>query len=100
MLSYDIVEWGQALAPAKRDTPKPAGTEVLLKVKCCGVCHSDVHIRDGYFDLGGGRKFMMGERGMKLPLTMGHETYGTVAAAGPKAAGASIGAECIVYPWI
>ncbi len=100
MLSYDVVEWGGALAPAQRETPKPVGTEVLLKVKYCGVCHSDVHIRDGYFDLGGGRKFMMGDRGMKLPLTMGHETYGTVAAVGPDAGPVVIGAERIVYPWI
>jgi D-arabinose 1-dehydrogenase-like Zn-dependent alcohol dehydrogenase len=100
MLSYEIVEWGGALAPAERATPVPTGTEVLVRVKCCGVCHSDVHIRDGYFDLGGGRKFMMGDRGMKLPLTMGHETYGTVIAAGPDAGTVPIGAERIVYPWI
>jgi D-arabinose 1-dehydrogenase-like Zn-dependent alcohol dehydrogenase len=100
MLSYDIVEWGQALAPAKRDTPKPVGTEVLLKVKCCGVCHSDVHIRDGFFDLGGGRKFMMGERGMKLPMTMGHEAYGTVVAVGPDVMSVPLGAERIAYPWV
>jgi D-arabinose 1-dehydrogenase-like Zn-dependent alcohol dehydrogenase len=99
MFSYDIVEWGQTLARAERETPKPVGTEVLLKVKCCGVCHSDVHIRDGYFDLGGGRKFMMGERGMKLPMTMGHETYGTVVAAGPDA-NVPIGVERIAYPWV
>jgi D-arabinose 1-dehydrogenase-like Zn-dependent alcohol dehydrogenase len=73
---------------------------VLLKVKCCGVCHSDVHIRDGFFDLGGGRKFMMGERGMKLPVTLGHETYGTVAAVGPDAGSVPLGAERIAYPWI
>ena len=30
---------------------------MLLKLKYCGVCHSDVHIRDGYFDLGGGKRF-------------------------------------------
>ncbi|MEJ0044601.1 MAG: alcohol dehydrogenase catalytic domain-containing protein [Rhizomicrobium sp.] len=29
----------------------PTGTEVLLKVLNAGVCHSDVHIHDGYFDL-------------------------------------------------
>ena len=32
----------------------PKGNEVLLKTVACGVCHSDVHIHDGYFDLGGG----------------------------------------------
>lgn len=100
MLSYDVVEWGGVLTKSQRDTPVPKGTEVLVKVNCCGVCHSDVHLRDGYFDLGGGKKFVFGERGVKLPMTLGHEVYGTVSAAGPDAAGVKIGDERIVYPWI
>ena len=67
MLSYDVVEWGKPLQKQERETPEPTGTEVLLKMKFCGVCHSDVHIRDGYFELGGGKRFYMTERGMKLP---------------------------------
>jgi D-arabinose 1-dehydrogenase-like Zn-dependent alcohol dehydrogenase len=82
-----------------RDTPKPTGTEVLVKVKYCGVCHSDVHIRDGYFDLGGGKKFHMSDRGMKPPVTMGHEPYGTVLAGGPDAGALPIGEDRLVYPW-
>jgi hypothetical protein len=35
--------------------------------------------------LGGGRKFKMADRGMKLPVTMGHEPYGTVLSGGPDA---------------
>jgi NADPH:quinone reductase-like Zn-dependent oxidoreductase len=69
MISQDVVEWGKPLQQAVRETPTPHGTEVLVKVKYCGVCHSDVHIRDGYFDLGGGRKFQMSDRGMKPPVT-------------------------------
>jgi D-arabinose 1-dehydrogenase-like Zn-dependent alcohol dehydrogenase len=72
---------------------------VLLKLKYCGVCHSDVHIREGYFDLGGGKRLPMSERGMNLPLTLGHEPYGTVVAAGPNAGAAPIGADRLVYPW-
>jgi D-arabinose 1-dehydrogenase-like Zn-dependent alcohol dehydrogenase len=100
MLSYDVVEWGKPLEKALRDTPVPTGTEVLVKVKYCGVCHSDVHIRDGYFDLGGGKRFYMSERGMKPPVTMGHEPIGTVIAAGPDAKGVKIGEDRLVYPWI
>ena len=85
MLSYVVVEWGKPLRSAVRETPVPTGTEVLVQIKYCGVCHSDVHIRDGYFDLGGGKKFHMSERGMKLPVTLAHEPYGTVVAAGPDA---------------
>jgi D-arabinose 1-dehydrogenase-like Zn-dependent alcohol dehydrogenase len=99
MQSFDVVEWGKPLQLALRDTPVPTGTEVLVQIKYCGVCHSDVHIRDGYFDLGGGRKFHMAERGMKLPVTLGHEPYGTVIAAGPDAPDAPIGKDMLVFPW-
>ena len=99
MLSYDVTEWGQPLQKAVRDTPKPTGTEVLVRVKYCGVCHSDVHIRDGYFDLGGGKKFHMSERGMKTPVTLGHEPYGTVLAGGPDAKDLPIGEDRLIYPW-
>lgn len=99
MRSYDVVEWGRALQLAERPTPVPRGTEVLLRMKYCGVCHSDVHIRDGYFDLGGGKRLFMSERGMVPPVTLGHEPYGTVIAAGPEADNVPIGADRLVYPW-
>lgn len=99
MQSYDVVEWGKPLQSAIRATPTPTGTEVLVRIKFCGVCHSDVHIRDGYFDLGGGKKFHMSERGMKLPVTLGHEPYGTVIAAGPDAKDVPMGKDMLVFPW-
>jgi D-arabinose 1-dehydrogenase-like Zn-dependent alcohol dehydrogenase len=99
MLSYDVVEWGKPLQKRERPTPLPHGTEVLIKLKYCGVCHSDVHIRDGYFDLGGGKRLNMVERGMRPPVTLGHEPFGTVMAAGPDALDVAIGADRLVYPW-
>ena len=99
MLSYDVVEWGKPLEKAEGKTPEPKGTEVLLRLKYCGVCHSDVHIRDGYFDLGGNKRLLMTERGMNLPATLGHEPYGSVIAAGPDAGDVPIGADRLVYPW-
>ncbi len=99
MESYDVVDWGKPLQKAIRETPRPSGTEVLVKVKYCGVCHSDVHIRDGYFDLGNGKKFQMSDRGMKPPITMGHEPFGTVIAAGPQAGDVTLGVDRLVYPW-
>jgi D-arabinose 1-dehydrogenase-like Zn-dependent alcohol dehydrogenase len=99
MLSYDVVEWGAPLAKIARETPRPKGTEVLVRLKYCGVCHSDAHIRDGYFDLGGGKRLHMSERGMHPPVTLGHEPYGTVIAAGPQAPDVPIGADRLVYPW-
>ena len=99
MLSYDVVDWGKALQKAERETPEPKGTEVLLKLKYCGVCHSDVHIRDGYFELGGGKRLAMSDRGINLPATLGHEPYGTIIAAGPEAGDVPVGADRLVYPW-
>ncbi len=100
MLSYDVIEHGQPLQRAIRDTPRPRGTEVLVRVTHCGVCHSDLHIWDGYFDLGGGKRFYMKDRGCVPPFTMGHEPFGVVEALGPEAAGVAIGAKRIVFPWI
>jgi D-arabinose 1-dehydrogenase-like Zn-dependent alcohol dehydrogenase len=100
MLSYDVIEWGKPLEKRERATPVPQGTEVLVALKYCGVCHSDVHIRDGYFDLGGGKRLHMSERGMHPPVTLGHEPYGMVIGAGPDAGDMPLGAARLVYPWI
>lgn len=100
MLSFDVVRWGGALRKNERPTPEPRGAEVLVKLKYCGVCHSDAHIRDGYFDLGGENRLLMQDRGMTLPTTLGHEPFGTVIAAGSEAMNAPIGAERLIYPWI
>ena len=99
MLNYEVIEWGKALEPRWRETPCPVGTEVLVKLKYCGVCHSDVHIRDGYFDLGGGKRLPMEDRGMYPPITLGHEPFGTVIAAGPDAVDVPMGEDRLVYPW-
>ena len=100
MFSYDVVEWGRPLEKIARETPTPCGTEVLVQLRYCGVCHSDAHIRDGYFDLGGGRRLHMSERGMHPPVTLGHEPFGRVIAAGPDARDAPMGEERLIYPWI
>src|SRR3546814_6385679 len=74
--------------------------EVLVKVERCGVCHSDLHIWEGYFDLGGGKRVVAANNGALLPLTMGHEIVGTVAAIGPEATSAKPGQRRLVFPWI
>ena len=95
--SYRITEFGQPLALQAEEMPKPKGTEVLVRISGCGVCHSDLHIWEGYFDLGGGRKRPAGG---DPPLTPGHEIVGTVAAVGPEASGIKVGDHRVVYPWI
>jgi alcohol dehydrogenase/propanol-preferring alcohol dehydrogenase len=99
MLSYQVESPGKPLARVLRETPQPRGTEVVVRVGCCGVCHSDVHLHAGYFDLGGGKRLETG-RMIDPPRTLGHEIAGTVVAVGPQATGAAIGDRRVVYPWI
>ncbi len=100
MQSWDVVEHGRPLQKVMKETPKPKGTEVLVRITRSGVCHSDLHIWDGYFDLGGGKRFYVKDRGCIPPFTLGHEPFGVVEAVGPRAKGARVGQKRIVYPWI
>ena len=98
MLSQAVVEFGAPLKEIETPTPVPTGTEVLLKVHNAGVCHSDVHIHDGYFDLGGGNKLPMAN--IQLPHTLGHEIEGEVLAVGPDVKDIEVGARYAAFPWI
>jgi alcohol dehydrogenase/propanol-preferring alcohol dehydrogenase len=99
MLSYQVESFGRPLAQVLRETPQPQGSEVIVKVGSCGVCHSDVHLHDGYFDLGGDARLDM-TRTVKPPRTLGHEIAGVVVAVGPDAQGAKVGDRRVVFPWI
>ncbi|MCX7306833.1 MAG: alcohol dehydrogenase [Afipia sp.] len=101
MKSFQVTEFNGPLLEVDVATPKPSGTQVLLKVKAAGVCHSDLHIWQGGYDLGHGRKpLSLKDRGVSLPLTMGHETVGEVVAFGPDAKGVKVGDVRLVYPWL
>ena len=97
---FQLCVCGEPLQAKQQPTPQPAGSEVLLKVLAAGVCHSDLHLADGWFDLGGGKRLSLADRGMKLPVTLGHENVGEVVAAGPDAKGVRIGARMLADPWI
>src|SRR5438874_2944786 len=94
-----LVAYGQPLRETLIDRPVPRGTEVLIRVTCCGVCHSDLHVQDGYFALGGDRRLDI-TKDRALPFTLGHEIAGVIEAAGESAEGAVIGRHVAVYPWI
>lgn len=100
MRMFQVCTCGQPLQLNEKPTPEPAGTEVLLRVKAAGVCHSDIHIWDGYYELGGGKRLQLLERGIKLPLTMGHENVGKVVAVGPDAKDVKVGDVRLANPWI
>ncbi len=99
MLRQALVDYASPLCEAVEPTPEPRGSEVILRVRHCGVCHSDLHLMDGHFDLGGGKTLDV-RSGRELPFTLGHEIEGIVEAAGPEAEGVEIGAARVVYPWI
>ncbi len=99
MRSRDVTAFGRPLAEALRAMPKPTGSEVLLCVGASGVCHSDLHVWEGEFDLGQGRTLDYRPL-LTLPLTLGHEMAGEVAAVGPDAHDVRVGDRRVVYPWI
>jgi D-arabinose 1-dehydrogenase-like Zn-dependent alcohol dehydrogenase len=105
MKSFQVTDFNAPLKEVDVPTPPPAGTQVLIKVKAAGVCHSDLHIWEGGYDLGHGRKpLSLKDRGVSLPRTMGHETVGEVVAFGPDAkdatGGLKVGDVALVYPWL
>jgi D-arabinose 1-dehydrogenase-like Zn-dependent alcohol dehydrogenase len=93
-----LTAYGAPLCETVADVPEPRGSEVLVRVERCGVCHSDLHMQDGFFGLGDDRRLDV-RGGRALPFTLGHEIAGTVAAAGPNAE-IAVGRPVAVYPWI
>ena len=71
----------------ERPVPRPGPGEVLVEVKACGVCRTDLHVVDGELP------------GPKLPIVPGHEIVGRVAAMGAGVTGFAIG-ERVGVPWL
>ena len=102
MRCYCVLHHGQPLELVDQPIPQPKGTEVLVKVQAAGVCHTDLHLWEGHYDMGGGKKLTLAERGIKPPLTLSHEIVGEVVSAGPDAPAADLkpGRVALVHPWI
>ncbi len=83
--------FGEPLRIEEITTPAPGPGEVLIKVAACGVCHSDLHLAMGEWDLL--RPIT------KLPLVLGHEVAGAVAAVGEGVSGFEIG-DRVGAPWL
>jgi D-arabinose 1-dehydrogenase-like Zn-dependent alcohol dehydrogenase len=98
MRSYKLTQFGAPLSEVIESPPAPTGAQVLLRVSACGVCHSDLHIADGYFDLGHGQKIDLAAA-VKLPRILGHEIAGVVEELGPDATGVRVGDRRAVYAW-
>jgi alcohol dehydrogenase/propanol-preferring alcohol dehydrogenase len=98
MRSYKLTAFKQPLTEVVEAPPAPEGAQVLLRVEACGVCHSDIHIADGYFDLGRGKNLDLA-RTVKLPRVLGHEIVGVVDELGPEASGLTVGDRRAIYVW-
>ncbi len=87
MRAMVLDEPGRPLVPACLPTPQPGPGQVLVRVQACGVCRTDLHIFDGELDR------------PKLPLILGHEIAGTVAALGEGVTQFRVG-DRIGVPWL
>jgi propanol-preferring alcohol dehydrogenase len=75
------------LAARRVSVPNPRGDELLIRVRCCGVCRTDLHVLDGELE------------GPKLPLILGHQIVGIVVAAGRDVEGVVEG-QRVGVPWL
>ena len=78
---------GSPLRLAVIPVPKPCPDQVLVKIKACGVCRTDLHIVDGELPH------------PKLPLVPGHEIVGTVVHIGKKVTTLKPG-DAVGIPWL
>ncbi|MDX6624343.1 MAG: alcohol dehydrogenase, propanol-preferring [Solirubrobacterales bacterium] len=78
---------GEPLVARELPDPAPGPGQVLLAVRACGVCRTDLHILDGELSE------------PKLPLVPGHQIVGEVVGAGERSERFAIG-ERVGVPWL
>ena len=85
MIAARLHRVGAKLSVDRIDVPTIAERDVLVDVKACGICHSDISYRDGIAPVG------------KLPITLGHEIAGLVAKTGAKVKRVRNGDQVLVH---
>lgn len=102
MKAYRVVEFGQPIIEQDLAAPEPLGSQVVVDVAACGLCHSDLHFHEGHLSLGGDLQLKLPDIGLDVPLTLGHEIFGHIKSFGPDSGytSADVGRPVIVYPWI
>ena len=99
MKAARIIEPDKPLELNQVDISDPSGTTSFNQSLSTGVCHSDLHLWEGGYDTGDG--FMkVTDRGVKFPVTPGHEVVGTIEKIGESVQDVKIGDNVLVYPWI
>ncbi|MCB1496005.1 MAG: zinc-dependent alcohol dehydrogenase family protein [Bauldia sp.] len=87
MRAMSISRPGERLRLVERDIPVPGPNQVLVRVRACGVCRTDLHLVDGELPL------------CSYPIIPGHEIVGEIAKLGPGSSGFGIG-ERVGVPWL
>ncbi|MGI0022293.1 MAG: alcohol dehydrogenase catalytic domain-containing protein, partial [Nitrososphaeraceae archaeon] len=100
MKSAQIVKIKEKLSIIDLPDPKPRDTQVLIRIEASGVCHSDIHLWEGGYEGAAGTFLKVEDRGVKFPITPGHEISGKIEAIGESVSGFSVGDKVVVYPWI
>ena len=87
MFAMQLMRPGQPLQPSTRADPAPGPGQVLIKVACCGVCRTDLHIVDGELPA------------LDHPVVPGHEIVGRVVVQGGGVDHPAVGAR-VGVPWL
>lgn len=100
MKSAQIIKIKEKLSIVDLPDPKPRDTQVLVRIEASGVCHSDIHLWEGGYEGAAGTFLKVEDRGVKFPITPGHEISGKIEAIGDSVSGFNVGDKVVVYPWI
>lgn len=100
MKAMKLQEFGKPLQLMESDLPQVLDNNVLVKVDACGVCHSDIHLAEGYYGAREEERLVIRDRRIRLPLTLGHEIAGRIEAKGRAVSAFEVGDTVVVYPWI
>ncbi|MGI0029105.1 MAG: alcohol dehydrogenase [Nitrososphaera sp.] len=100
MKAARIIKTKEPLEIKEVGTPKPKNDQVLVRVESAGVCHSDLHLWEGGYAGPQGVFMKVEDRGVRFPLTPGHEIAGTIEEMGESVTGFQKGEKVLVYPWI
>jgi propanol-preferring alcohol dehydrogenase len=83
-----VEQFGKPLVLKELDVPMPGPGQILVRTEACGVCHTDLHARNGDWPLK-----------PALPFTPGHEGIGIVTALGANVTAVKMG-ERVGVPWL
>lgn len=100
MKSAQIIKIKEKLSIVDLPDPKPRDSQVLVRIEASGVCHSDIHLWEGGYEGAAGTFLKVEDRGVKFPITPGHEISGKIEAIGDAVSGFNVGDKVVVYPWI